>query len=312
MSAETLPDYPPIDDKDSVLYMMLRRVINNTYAEQPVDFNKEGLIAGETVLGRAFGEHDVIVDIGSNSGEMIARAAITLGITPEIICIEPNQEAFVSYFLLDDEVRNRVSMIRGRGETLPLQDNSVEGASMHNVIFRAQDAMAVLQEVKRVVKPGGFVAISSNARGHAFHRYDFERNVAERVIAETGTAFTPPRPPAEGYYFEYLPKVIAKVGGLKKIDELDIFQQTSAIITRGERLQTYLDTIKYAAANTDTPPRLRSVWRRVVDEMVAPAVEDAMTAVENNDRRRGIEREPFFADTIRRGMSVFVNTKIDG
>jgi SAM-dependent methyltransferase len=297
------------DHKDSVLYMVLRRVINGEYAEHPVDFNIAGIEAGEQSLGRRLDDNDVIVDIGSSTGEMIANAAQALETPAKIVAVEPARDAAALHRLLPKDMQSGMTYIRGKGEAIPLADNSATGATLHNVIFRADDAQAVLNEVKRIVRPGGFIAISSNAKEHARYRHAFEQAVAERVMRVSGVQFIPPKPPAEGFYLSDLPRLVAIVGDLVVVPDLYVNQNTRAIITRGERLTHYLQSIDFSAATTNIPPELRSVWRRMVHEVVEPYIDHTITTMEHCAKRNGIAQEPFFADTIQRGMFVLRNAK---
>lgn len=298
-----------VDQRDSVLYMKLRRIINEVYADNPVNFNELGLRLGAQVLGRMLSSEDIVVDIGSSSGEMISDAALSIDTPPRIICVEPSAEAAELYYLLSEEQRAPITFIQGIGEQLPLRDNSATGASLHNVIFRACDAKAMLSEAKRVVTPGGFIAISSNAKGHARYRHNFEQAVAKQVMDHTGITLTPPTPPAEGYYLDDLPAAIQEVGDLKIIPELTVRQDTEARITRGERLENYLESIKHSAANVDLPPQYRNVWRTIVDMAVRQEVEHMIEEAARTFRTLGRQDEPYFADPIWRGMFVLRNEK---
>ena len=310
MSAEiTITDYPERDHKDSFFYMMMRRIINEQYAQDPLDFNEAGLKAGELLLQRELTAADIVVDLGSSSGEMIAAAAIATGTRARILCVEPDETAHSTHVLLPEELQQRVSFVGGAGEKLPLRNSSVQGVTLHNVIFRARNARTMLSEIKRVVEPGGYIAISSNAEGHAFYRHEFERQVAEEVTSRGNVTFSIPTPPAEGHYLENLPSLIQKIGGLKIIDELYVEQKTHAVITRGARLETYLDSIKYSAANTDLPDQYRSMWRKVVNETIRPLIESAIDDMDHTLDSQNDTTEPFFADTISRGMFVIQNKK---
>lgn len=308
MSAEI--NYEPRQDhKDSPLYMMLRREINEKYADQPVDFNVAGFEVGQEILGRPLAPGDIVADIGSSSGEPIIRAVAQTETPASVICVEPDEEAAAIFDRLEPEDRQGVAFIRAIGEAIPLRDSSVQGATMHNVIFRAQNAAAMLQEVKRIVEPGGFIAISSNAQGHAHYRHFFERFVAETVMIKNRTEFTVPPPPAEGYYLEDLPRLIKRVGGLAIINELYVSQNTEAVITPGSRLEDYLESIKYSAANTNLPPKHRADWRRVVEEDVEPYIEHLMGMSDKRYTLPDGTRTPYFADPIKRGMFALRNMK---
>lgn len=302
-----LTDYP-----DSLVYMLFRRVINEVYAEIPVDFNYEGFVAAEALAGRRLNPQDTIIDIGSSSGIMAARGAVDSGTEARVVCVEPDEEAAEAYGRLQPTYRQRVSYIRGSGESLPFTDNSVQGASMHNVIFRARSAHAMLQEAKRVVKPGGSITLSSNARGHAIKRHCFESMVAKETRARTHTDFAIPKPPAEGEYLEDIPDLIREVGGLAVIDALYVAQNTRAIITPEDRLFDYIQSIKFSAANTNIPAWARPEWHQVVDDLVEPQIQAEIAQSANSN---GIDDPlrtrigPYFSDSIMRGMFVLQVTE---
>lgn len=297
------------DHKDSVLYMMYRRTINGEYADEPVDFNAAGIYAGEQLLKRAYTPDDILADVGSSSGKSMAEAALGSDLQARVICVEPSEDAFDNHLRLPDKLQERIRYIRAVGEELPLQDDSLTGASLHNVIFRASDPLSVLNELKRTIVPGGYIAISSNGKNHAHYRHRFESEVARKVMEIAGIEIDVPEPPAMGHYLEDLPKLIAKVGQLEIMPELYVTQDTQATITRGARLDVYLNSIKYSAANTDLPIEHRSTWRRVVDFWVKPYIEARIDEAEVANLLIESAAEPCFADPIRRGMFVIRNNK---
>ncbi len=295
----------PFDHPDSHAYMMTRREINHTFAEQRVDFNAEGLRAGELVIGRQFTEQDVIVDIGSNSGKMIAEASIENGTRAQLLCIEPDREASELYADIPFSLKEHTRFIAAKGEELPLDGCTVTGVSLHNVIFRARDAVTMLKEATRVVKPGGFIVISSNGIGHATYRHHFERVVAEEVIRTLNIDFTIPAPPAEGSYLEDIPAIMRIIDGVTEIEDLYVPQMTRAIITPGYRLQTYADSLRFGAANTDLPILLRGTWRDAVNRKVVPKIEAIINTSDTKNDSLAAKIGPYFADTIMRGMFVY-------
>lgn len=302
--------HPAEDRPDSVQYMLIRRLFSDGLAEVPINFNEEGLKAGELLLGRELTPADAVVDIGSSTGGIIAEAALKTGVKARIFCVEPDVDGANTFLRLEKPLRERVALfVQAHGEHLPFADNSMQGATLHNVIFRAQDAPAMLVEAKRVVEPGGFIAISSNARGHAAHRHAFEQLVAKEVMLRAGIEFTPPRVPAEGFYLEDLPDLIQQVGGLAMVESLFIQQNSRTIITSGEPLHAYLDSLKYSAANTNLPGKYRAVWRQVVDTVIRPDIEERMLAKARELQEQGDSSLPYFDDPIKRGMYVLRNEK---
>lgn len=302
---------PLSDHTDSPVYMLFRRMINDTFAEQPVDFNYEGFVAAERLAGVRLTTSDIIVDIGSSSGAMAAKGALNSGTHAKVVCVERDKDVAESHLRLQPAYRQRVSYITGSGESLPFPDASVQGVSMHNVIFRAKSAHNMLREARRVVKPGGSITLSSNAREHALKRHGFESMVAIETRNRTRTNFAIPKPPAEGRYLEDIPKLVREVGGLAIIDHLYVAQNTRAIITPGDRLFDYIQSIKFSAANTNIPARARMVWRQIVDELVVPQIEAeiALSAQDIDDDPLRARIGPYFSDTIARGMFVLQVTE---
>lgn len=320
-----IPAYPNKnwqDDIDSVGYMNMRRKINQDYAEKPVDYNIEAFkLVQELMAPEEITFSDRIVDIGSGNGMAAAAAAELTGIEAHIIGVEPNPEAIRLNSFLSPELRRRVTILPGFGEYLPwMPDNFATMVTAHNVLFRAQDAFAMLSGIKRIAKPGAYIAISTNAKGHGIERHNREHEVAEAVAELWDEGFEIPKEPAHGRYLEDLPGLIESAGNLEIVEDAKVPEQdTRAIINRGERLDTYLDSIIFSATRITLPPSssedgwrrktsdFRRLWREVVMDTVKPDIEAKITAQEEKDRRAGIIREPFFADTIKRGMVLLVN-----
>jgi len=303
-----------VDHRDSIVHMTMRRMINGEYAEEPVDFNAEGFKAAEKILGKDVLDNSVVVDIGSSTGQMIAEGALATGTKARIICVEPHPEAVELRRYVNEEYKRRVDYIEGSGENIPLKDNSVRAAFLHNVIFRSDNREQMLSEVQRVVVPGGVVAISSNAKGHAHWRHEFEKRIAEIVSTKTGQIFRIPRPPAEGNYLEDLPALFERVGGFEVCsntlgDKLYVSQDTEAIITRGTRLDNYLHAIEFAAINTGLKDEYYHDWRAAVNTWLRTYIESEIDKVQEIYEQQGTDKEPFFGDSIRRGMYVLINKK---
>jgi ubiquinone/menaquinone biosynthesis C-methylase UbiE len=309
MSVEAPIGGSQFEHRDSPLYMMMRRTINEEYAAEPLDFNVAGLMAGQIALGREYTEDDLIVDIGSSTGAMVARAAAVTETNARILCIEPAHDAAFIYASLPHLRRSNVLFAQAEGEHLPLVDNSAQGVTMHNVIFRAKDAAAMLREAQRVVVPGGFIAISTNFKGHALYRHMFEEMVARAVASNEGVNFTPPPPPAAGKYVGDMEALVGRVGGLFPLDDLYVEQKTQAVITEGERLKSYVESIKHSAKNTDLPEEYHRKWRVLTDMIVTAAIRSEMMLSESKPEVRSGEQAPYFGDPIHRGMFVLQNER---
>lgn len=305
-----------VDGRDSVLYMKFRRLINEEFAVRPVDFNLQGLLVAQTALGRMVSENDIFLDVGSNDGQIPSEALSKSGLPNKLICLEPDSEAATYYaglvrpdLLESEQLKDRVLYIRAVGEMIPLEDNSVSGASLHNVIFRAKDMTRLLKEVGRVVIPSGYIAISTNCRGHAPMRHYFEKYTSQRLAQLSGQALDSLEPPAQGRYLEDLEPILSGIESFELMKNLTVQQNTYAMITN-ERLQFFLQSIDYSSANVEgISDESRSLWRQIVHTEVREQIEQRLEYIKNAFARNYRLKEPFIMDPIKRGMLVVRNNK---
>jgi ubiquinone/menaquinone biosynthesis C-methylase UbiE len=292
------------DHEDSYFDMVSRKVVNEVFASRPKDFNLEGLRAAKFFT--SLEESDRILDIGCSSGQFILEAAQKAGIKSRLIGLDPDPE--LVQFLPDDVDTSRFTFLEGKGEDIPLPDNSVQVVAAHNVIFRAANVAKMLAEMKRVTKPNGLVVISSNFRSHATYRHDFEEMVADLMSVSMRKTFDPPVIPAEKCYFEDLPKKLAEIGELRSIGEE--IQGCDAVITR-DRVNAYMTPILFSFNRTNLPEsrELRSQWRQTVRKVVEPYIEHEIDTQELENQVNGSSKTPYFADIIHRGMIVARNSK---
>lgn len=289
---------------DSYPDMVLRRAINDL-AERPVDFYAASMEAA--LHYTTLSESDVILDVGASSGEFIYRAAENAGIRSRLIALDPDDYAYNTYFT-DKSEATRLAFMRGIGEAMLLPDSSVKVVTGHNVMFRGT-AIDMLTEMQRVCEPGGYIMLSTNARNHGLWRHLYERQttLAFQYDETAGAPLTPLDPPAEGCYLEDMPKFIERVGGLAIVDM--VVQDSDARITRGERLETFIEAIYHSVARTSLPPEMHAAWRRKVDEIITPRILAHIALEEELHAVRGIEGPAYFADKVHRGMLVVRNDK---
>lgn len=280
--------------------MVARRVINEEYALEPVDFNYQGLKRADELKG--LDETDAILDIGCSSGKFVLDAAAALGIKSHIYGLDP--DAGLQQFLPDYIDTRRFTFIEGYGEDIPLEDNSVKVTTAHNVIFRARSVGKMLAEMKRVTKPDGLIIISTNSRDHARYRHDFEEMVADLVSIDMHMRIEPPQLPAENCTFEALDQMIKADPGLIAIAETR--QRTEAVITR-ERVGGYVFPILFSANRTNIPDNRRGIWRYTVRKVVEQYIDNELDLAEKDTSRNG--NQASFNDIIHRGMIVASNLK---
>ncbi len=320
-----MPELDPLSFRhkpsDEYVGMVARKLLSLDFAEVPLDFNEAGQVAAISRISPSLEPTDYVLDIGCSSGEFALHAAERTNFPPTIIGLDPDGSAYTTYLepRLTDEERNRFFMIEGRGEQIPLNTGSVRVASAHNTVYRANNLVAMINEMKRVTVPGGLVIISTNDRQHARRRHGFERMSARRLSDVSGVHIKRPHNPAEKCYWTDLPTIVENVGGLVKVEE--VFHNTQSVITP-DRVEDYIMAIALSTGANGVPPALEHEWRSTVKGVVEPEIYREFNRIARQigvaelrppDKDAPILIPPQydprikFTDPVARGMMVFVN-----
>lgn len=291
-------------DIDDVTNMLLRRQINESFARERVDFYASSLQIGQRLMGRVLEPDNIVVDVGGSYGDMLYQGVIATGTQAQAICVDPGKDALKWYRnSLATHKKERIKFIPGQGEELSFATNSVQSVMMHNVIFRTTDPVRMLHEARRIVQPGGFIAISTNIQGHAWFRHNVEESAA-RLFNDTATdKVNIPKPPAAGKYFGDLPALFDEAGisvNDEDEDETEIVLQDTYAVINENRLNDYLWAIYVSIDGLGIEDASQfAKWRKAVDESAREHITCSIANDPNGE----------FLDPIKRGMYVFVNRK---
>lgn len=129
--------------------------------ELPEAAANASLGCGNPTAMAAMSEGDVILDLGSGGGIDVILSARRVGPTGRVYGLDMTDE------MLDLARRNasdagveNVEFLKGRIEAIPLPDAAVDVVISNCVINLSPDKRGVLQEVARVLRPGGRFAVS--------------------------------------------------------------------------------------------------------------------------------------------------------
>ena len=113
------------------------------------------------VLGLKSGEH--ILDVGCGGGrhvlQAVRRDCHVVGVEPELSDIRIAR-AYLYFLGKEHGLKGRIDLLRAVGERLPFADESFDRALCTEVFEHIPDERPLLNELVRLLRPGGTLAIS--------------------------------------------------------------------------------------------------------------------------------------------------------
>jgi SAM-dependent methyltransferase len=122
---------------------------------------------------------DLAVDIGCGKGSyhplLVGRGVrAILGLDASLAMVVATQAQA-------NDLGIPVIVMEGDAEALPLPASSYDIALANHVLFHVADQRAALAELRRVLRPGGRVVLTTNAEDHCARLLDLHRTAAERL-----------------------------------------------------------------------------------------------------------------------------------
>lgn len=104
-------------------------------------------------------KEDIMIDIGCGTGYFTIPASEIIGPEGKVIGVDISEQML-------DEVRKKIEnqssnieLVLSDNVQLPIKDSLGTFALLSNVLHEAEDMMVMLSEAKRILKPGGRIAI---------------------------------------------------------------------------------------------------------------------------------------------------------
>jgi ubiquinone/menaquinone biosynthesis C-methylase UbiE len=152
--------------------------LENDYERMVPEFHKDKLIYAEHVTryiaAQPITKGKIVLDIASGSGygtKLLSESA------KFVYGVDVNETA-INYSKKNYAAKN-IEYLTGDGESIPLEDNSVDVVVTFETIEHIKDYKKFMTEVKRVLKDDGLAIISTPndiefSEGNHFHLHEFE------------------------------------------------------------------------------------------------------------------------------------------
>jgi len=110
-------------------------------------------------LKSAIGDHEIarILDLGCGTGRF--STPLRQAFSCRVIGVEPS-----AAMLKVARVKEDIVWLQGQAENLPFSDGALDLVFMSQVFHHLVDSRTALREIRRVLKPGGFLAIRNGMR----------------------------------------------------------------------------------------------------------------------------------------------------
>ena len=156
-----------------------------------------------------------VIDVGCGNGNDV-RDLVGAGFGGTIVGVD------LSVGMLATVAPLGVPVVNGDAGHLPLRDGAADIALAMHMLYHCPDIPATVRELRRVVRPGGTLVVSTNASAHLV---ELRHHWTAALSEATGTAVEPWRSAASRFTLEDAPAVLGAV-----FDEVEVQRTDNALV----------------------------------------------------------------------------------
>lgn len=255
------------------------------YAEEPADFYSEAL------RRLSQGSINRLLDIGTYDGKEFATAAEKLGMQADLYGIDPVPDAY--QIKAKFSIKPEITFVQAKSEDLPFATDSMDGLLAMFTAYHFDPIEKAFMEMKRVVKPGGLLAISTSGKLNKSQHRAFESQIAEFTDLPKAPIFT------ESFDLDAAAKILPQWFEV----EMFVSQRTRMLITPGDALEDYMASLLSVASTIGQPQTrdqssyIRRQWREGIEAVAIPQIESEL------------DENGVFVDQIERGLFICRNVR---
>ncbi len=280
--------YAEIVHGGSTLNWAARREVYRDCTHPPLEEAIYGAVTRELDIQPT----DCVLDVGCAGGEDLLRWRREFPYT-RLVGVDIDETLFfATQTAVVEEGLFPIVFHEGTAEELPYGDNTFDKASAFYVLYYFDDPTLALQELRRVVRPGGTVAIVTSAPNNKPWHRELEQRIAMHLMAMDLTT-TWPRVPAATFTSETASAVLPK---FFRVDKAQSVKANIRVRTPGE-VEKYLTSLWTMRTVRSKPYPSPAAWEEALEVVARPVLEEA------------IDRHGEFVDFAHHAYFVCRNTK---
>ena len=214
------------------------------------------------------GGHETVVDVGCSDGATLLKMRVQLGHQGPLIGVDLDRSLFLPTELQMDRIGGLrpITFMQGEATHLDFVDDSVDALMALFMLYHVPNPEDALREFKRVVRPGGQIAIATSGRLNKFRHREFERSLAASL------GVSPPPIFASPFNNDVAEQILPK-----HFEAIERNSQITEMIIGPDQVDDYLLSIQSMRTTFDPLPQSPQ-WGEAVNWLVRKPIEEEIAA----------------------------------